>query len=112
MVEDLGHSVVGTVASGARAISEAERARPDLILMDVRLADDVDGLTAAERILAHRRVPIVFTTAYSDRQVIDRIREMKGELLPKPIDPDLLRRTIEQAAGRRSVNEEGRGRDT
>ncbi len=99
-LEDLGYAICGIAGTGAGAIRMAQESRPDLILMDVRLADDISGLAAAERILASRRVPIVFITAYSDREVAERAARLGAELLPKPVDPSYLDAVIRRLLAR------------
>jgi two-component system, response regulator PdtaR len=85
-LEDLGYIICGIAGTGAGAIKMALSTKPDLILMDVRLADDINGITAAERILASFKVPIIFITAYSDREVADKAARLGAELLPKPVE--------------------------
>lgn len=60
-VETLGHEVISVVYDGAAAVSQAAVLRPDLIFLDLRMPK-LDGLTAAETILANRRVPILLLT--------------------------------------------------
>lgn len=97
VLEQFGHEVAGTVATGRGAISEAARLEPDLVLMDVRLADGVDGVSAAKQILAERPVALVFITAYSDQATVERIRELGADVLSKPVGAEALRKTIEAA---------------
>jgi PAS domain S-box-containing protein len=72
----LGCTVVGVVASGEEAISLAEETRPDLILMDVRLQGQMDGIAAAEAITDRRKTPVVFLTAHSDATTLERARNL------------------------------------
>lgn len=62
----LGHQVVGSAASGEDAIVLAERLRPELVLMDIRIQGGMDGIEAARRIQALTGVPVVFITAYGE----------------------------------------------
>jgi CheY-like chemotaxis protein len=95
-VEGFGYAVCGTASTGARAIGLAEVEKPDLILMDVRLADRISGIEAAERILADRTVPIVFVTAFNDRETAGRIAALGAERLSKPVVPHMLGMLLEQ----------------
>jgi PAS domain S-box-containing protein len=70
----LGSTVVGVADSAAGAIEIAERTRPDVVLMDIRLKGGVDGIDAATQIYERFGIPGVFLTAYSDRDTIDRVR--------------------------------------
>ena len=68
----LGYTVVGNVAAGAQAITAAFQLRPDLVLMDIRLQGEMDGIDAALQIQADRSVPIIYLTAYVDESTIQR----------------------------------------
>src|SRR5437773_8687477 len=59
-VEQLGHAVVGTVSTGALAVQCAEKFDPDLVLMDIRLQGEMDGITAAEQIRRAAGLPVIF----------------------------------------------------
>jgi CheY-like chemotaxis protein len=63
----LGYSVVGSAASGEEAVVKAAELMPDLVLMDVSLAGQMDGIEAAAQIRAARTVPILFLTAHHTR---------------------------------------------
>lgn len=94
VVEQFGHQVAGTVATGRGAIEEAARLEPDLVLMDVSLADNIDGISAAERIVAERPVAVIFITAYSDAPTVDRVGRLGAPLLSKPVAAEALRKAI------------------
>lgn len=81
-----GHSVVAAVDNGPDAI-EAVRRGPDLILMDVRLRGSMDGITTAEAIRRRWDGPLIYLTAYSDRETVSRagMAEPAGYLV-KPFD--------------------------
>lgn len=66
MVLDLGHVVVGTADTEARAIAAASAHRPDLVLMDIRLAKKSDGIAAAMEIRRQQDIPAIFMSAHSD----------------------------------------------
>lgn len=96
LVEGLGYAVCGTASTGARAIGLAELEKPDLILMDVRLADRISGIEAAEQILADRPVQIVFVTAFNDRETAGRIAALGAQRLSKPVIPHMLAVLLQQ----------------
>ena len=73
-LQRLGYRVVGTVASGEEACQMAAELEPDLVLMDVRIQGAFDGIGAATRIRQSRDVPIVFLTAYTDVDTLDRAK--------------------------------------
>jgi CheY-like chemotaxis protein len=70
----LGYAVVALAASGAEAIHKALALCPDVVLMDIRLQGDMDGVEAAQQIHASTTVPVVFMTAYVDEDTQQRIR--------------------------------------
>jgi DNA-binding NtrC family response regulator len=68
----LGYTVADHVMTGAEAVDRAAELTPDLVLMDVRLDGPMDGIEAAERIRESESVPVVFLTAYSDDETLQR----------------------------------------
>lgn len=74
ILEGLGYAILGTAMSGEEAITECARTGPDLILMDVRLAGKMSGIEASREIRKNSNVPVIFTTAYSDRTIIEEIQ--------------------------------------
>ncbi len=94
----LGYTVLDVVSSGEEAIHEATESRPDLILMDIRLKGQMDGVSAADQIRSLFDIPIIYLTAYSDDDTLRRakITEPFGYIL-KPLDARELHITIEMA---------------
>lgn len=98
-VKDLGHTVAGNVSSAEEAVQVAEESRPDLVLMDINLGDgSVDGVEAAERIRYRFNVPVVYLTAFTDPETVERAKmtEPYG-YVAKPFSLWELRSTIETA---------------
>ncbi len=62
----LGYDIAGSTGTGEEAIEIARRKRPSLVLMDIRLAGAMDGITAADAIRQECQMPVVFLTAHSD----------------------------------------------
>lgn len=71
-VEAYGFEVVGICSDGAGAVAMAQEHMPDLVLMDISLKGDMDGITAAEAIMRYYRPAIIFLTAFSDEHHIER----------------------------------------
>ncbi|MBD2776631.1 diguanylate cyclase domain-containing protein [Iningainema tapete] len=71
-LERFGYQVVGNVASGEKAVGLAEILKPDLVLMDIRLPGEIDGIEAAKRIRNQFYIPVVYLTAYADDQTLER----------------------------------------
>jgi PAS domain S-box-containing protein len=100
-----GYEVVGMAAEGTEAVAEAQDTRPDLVLMDIMLEGDSDGIEAARRIRERLDIPVIYLTAYTDERPIRRARETQpfGYLL-KPVRPEELRTTVEMALYTHKVN--------
>ena len=71
-VEQLGCEVVGLAESAEEALVAAEICRPELALMDVRIAGSMDGIQTARLLRAAYNVPVIFLTSYSDENTISR----------------------------------------
>ncbi|AEH60504.1 putative PAS/PAC sensor protein [Methanosalsum zhilinae DSM 4017] len=95
-LEDLGYSVTGVAITGKEAIEKAEDTLPDVILMDIALKGNMDGIEAAETIREKFDIPVIYLTAYSDDKTLERARVTQpfGYLL-KPFDEKELRSNIE-----------------
>jgi two-component system, response regulator PdtaR len=91
LLERSGHEVVGEARDGDEAVALAERLRPELIVMDVKMPR-LDGIEAARRILATRPVPIVMVTAYAQHDLVSRAADAGAfGYLVKPFrEADLL----------------------
>ena len=73
-VAGLGYEVCGVVSTGEDSIRLAEAETPDAILMDIRLAGEMDGIAAAEIIHKRYDIPVLYLTAHSDRATLDRAK--------------------------------------
>ena len=99
-LEEIGMQVCDTASSSTEAIRSAERHQPDLVLMDVRLEGESDGIDAAIEIDKRNRTPIIFVTGSSDPTTIARIHEnYPATVLLKPIQRRQLRTAIEKVLG-------------
>ena len=100
----MGYEVPAIACRGREAISKALEFRPDLILMDINLRDDMDGVEAAIQIRAQYEVPIIFCSAYSNEETVERakISEPYGYVL-KPFDNRELEINIEIALYKHKV---------
>jgi signal transduction histidine kinase len=97
-VKSMGHTVQAVVASGAEAVRHAAALHPDLVLMDIHLQGEMDGIEAAKQIRAQGDIPVVYLTAYADEPTLERakITEPYGYVL-KPFQTRELQITIEMA---------------
>jgi signal transduction histidine kinase len=104
ILESLGYVVVGLVAAGEDAIQHVEQNLPDLILMDIHLAGEIDGIQAAEQIQLRFDVPIVYLTAYADRTTLERVKATYPfGYIVKPFNESMLSTSIEVALSRHQV---------
>lgn len=97
-LRSLGYAVCGPVATGAEAVALARETDPDLVLMDIMLRGQMDGVAAAEEISQASDAPIIYLTAYSDSETLERakVTQPYGYVL-KPFDDRDLHTAIEMA---------------
>ncbi len=97
-LRSLGYDVPVVVSFAEEAIHQAETLHPDLVLMDVRLEGDTDGIEAAEQIRDRLDIPVVFLTAYTDETTLQRakVADSYGYLV-KPFKEEDLHAAIEMA---------------
>jgi CheY-like chemotaxis protein len=97
----LGFSVIAAVDSAEEGVAIATSQRPDLVLMDIRLKGEKDGVQAAAEIRQRVDVPIVYLTAHSDRRTVERAKETDHDgFILKPFHRRELQSTIEVAMQR------------
>jgi diguanylate cyclase (GGDEF)-like protein/PAS domain S-box-containing protein len=97
-LHDMGYQVCGCVDNGHDAIDRARADKPDLILMDIVLKGDMDGIAAASVIGSELHIPVLFLTAYSDDQTVERAANTwPYGYLTKPFQNRELRAGIEVA---------------
>jgi signal transduction histidine kinase len=94
----LGYIVAGRVLTGKDAILEDEHLKPDVILMDIHLKGEMDGIEAAGIIRSRRSVPVIYITAYSDQATLERAKQTQphGYIL-KPFQEREIHSVIEMA---------------
>lgn len=97
-LKKLGYNVVGASATAERAIEMAKTENPDVVLMDIMLKGELNGIEAAEEIRKSCAVPVIFLTAYADESTLSKakITEPYGYIL-KPFKEIDLHTTIEMA---------------
>lgn len=94
-LEKMGYVISGLASSGEQAIQKAEKENPDLVLMDIKLKGEIDGIQAAEIIRQRLHLPVIFLTAFADEATLERARitEAYGYIL-KPFEERELATTI------------------
>jgi len=100
MLGEEGYDVVGQAGDGEKAIELAERLRPDLVVLDVKMPR-LDGISAAQRIAEQRIAAVVILTAFSQRDLVERARDAGAmAYLVKPFNKFDLAPAIEMALSR------------
>jgi len=104
-VKSLGYEVCGIASSGEEAIENADTYRPDLVLMDIQLKGEIDGVTAADRIRSFLDIPIIYLTAYNDKKTLERAKTTNpfGYIL-KPFEDRDLFTGIEMALNKHRID--------
>lgn len=97
-LESLGYQVCGTAETGLEAISGVYRYRPNLVIMDILLKGDMNGIEATAKIAEGSDVPVIYMTCLSDQQIFERaIGTHPYGYIIKPYDINELRSAIEIA---------------
>ena len=100
----IGHESAGSVAKGEEAVSLAGKLNPDLILMDITLKGDMDGIEAAKIINETLGIPVIYITAHQDEDTIEKTKETNPYgYITKPLDDRDLGTAINSAVYRRDV---------
>lgn len=94
-LNQLGYSVVASVASGEEAVAQAGEFRPDIVIMDVRLRGAMDGLEAGRQINECWGTPVIYLSAFRDTDIRERVKHGMIACLAKPFDLETLRSALE-----------------
>jgi CheY-like chemotaxis protein len=97
-LKNLGYAVPATASTGEDAIRKAELTGSDLVLMDIMLKGDMDGIDAAKEIKARFGTPILYLTAYTDDETLERAKKTEpAGYISKPFKEEDLHSNIEMA---------------
>lgn len=102
----LGYTVVGTATNGEQALKLIEEVFPDVVLMDIHIQGEMDGIETASRIPRYLHIPVIFLTAYSEDGTLKRAGETHpyGYLIKPFLDRE-LHATIKMALVRSRADE-------
>lgn len=96
-LEEMGYNVVAMAASGYQAVERAKKFNPDIVLMDIILQGDMDGIEAADKI-GQLGIPVIFLTAHADKETVENaLKTAPYGYMIKPFDEDKLHSTVEMA---------------
>ena len=106
-LQSMGYSVSTIASSGEEALKKAEENKTDLVLMDIILRGEMDGIDAAERIHSCFNIPVIYLTAYADERVLEQAKTTGpfGYVI-KPFEDRELQTAIEMALSRHSLEGE------
>lgn len=98
-----GYEICGPVATGEEAIENAREEKPDIILMDIRLATAMSGIEAAREIKTCYNIPLIFATGYAASDHITECQELEPvAILEKPLGPPEVDAAIKSAFAKKS----------
>ena len=104
MLTGLGYEVVGQAESGREAVDMARELKPDLILMDVVMPGEIDGIQAAREIKTALDIPIIFISGYGDPETIEAANQVEPlSYVMKPFDEKEMRAFVEVALYKREM---------
>jgi two-component system, response regulator PdtaR len=97
-LEDLGYEVVGVSSDGKDALEKTDKRKPDLILMDIILTGDIDGIETAQQINELYSIPFIYLTAYYDDEILKRASSTQpAGYITKPFSSVGLHAAIQMA---------------
>jgi CheY-like chemotaxis protein len=100
-LKNLGYAVCGRATTGAEAMELVVNAKPDLVLMDINIRGDIDGIETAKMIKKGFNIPVVYVTSHSDGPTLERAKATRPDgFIVKPFDDNDLRVAIELALQR------------
>jgi two-component system, response regulator PdtaR len=103
----MGYTVAGMASSGEDAIEKARRLSPDLVLMDIVMPGNLNGIEAAKTITGELDIPVVFVTSYADDAIIEKAKQVRPYgYIVKPFNELEIKAAIEVALFRKTAEQE------
>jgi len=104
-LNNFGYEVPAIASSGEDAIKKTAEITPDLILMDIMLDGELNGIETAKQILGKHNIPLIYISAYADENTISEAQKTKPYgYLVKPFEEQELHSIIRIALGKEKVN--------
>ena len=111
-LKELNYSVPAIVSSGSAAIQKARSTKPDLVLMDIRIKGDMDGIEAATAIRSELDIPVIYLTAHADEETLERAKQAEPlGYIVKPFQESELRAAIQMALHKHAADRDSRERE-
>jgi DNA-binding NarL/FixJ family response regulator len=111
-LKQFGYRVVGRASTAKDAIAKTIEFEPDLVLMDIHLKGPVDGIEAAETIYGIHNIPVVYLTAFSDENTLERAQKTSPfGYIVKPFSDSTLKTTIKLALLKHHAEKQDREAD-
>jgi CheY-like chemotaxis protein len=100
-LKNLGYTVCGRATTSAEAIQLVTNKKPDIVLMDINIRGDIDGIETTKMIRKEFNIPVIYVTSHSDGATLERAKETRpAGFIVKPFDDNDLRIAIELALGK------------
>ncbi len=100
MIEKMGHEVAATVKSGLAAVEKVRETEPDIILMDIKIIGDYDGIETVQKIREFSDVPVLYLTGNTNNSTMERARLTEPMFfVSKPFQYNDLKAVVDEALG-------------
>jgi CheY-like chemotaxis protein len=97
-LKNLGYTVCGRATNGAEAMELVANKKPDVVLMDINIKGEIDGIETARMIKKEFNIPVIYVTSHSDGATLVRAKDTKPDgFILKPFEDNDLRIAIELA---------------
>jgi two-component system, response regulator PdtaR len=96
LVSDAGYNVIGHSNNGLEAVELIKKLKPDIILMDIKLKGEMDGIDAVKEIQKFVNIPVIYLTGNSEAEIYKRAQETNFlSFLIKPVNGDMLKQAFD-----------------
>jgi CheY-like chemotaxis protein len=100
-LKNLGYTVCGRATTSDEAMQLVTNKKPDIVLMDINIRGDIDGIETTQKIRKEFNIPVIYVTSHSDGATLERAKETRpAGFIVKPFDDNDLRIAIELALGK------------
>lgn len=105
LLEKNGYHITGMAATGLVTIENLQLEKPDIAILDIHLADSIDGIEVARAIRAKYLIPIIFVSGYNKEEQMARLQEISNfYYLTKPVSKKILLETMENCLSDKKID--------